>query len=327
MNILITGGAGFIGTNTAFYFGKTKNNDITIIDNLSRIGTDKNLLFLKKNITSSFRFINTNVQNIESYLSAIKNADVIIHLAGQTAVTTSLLNPKVDFSSNIEGGFALLEAARINNPKAIILYASTNKVYGNLNLHVRKAHPNGVSENERLEFISPYGCSKGTIDQYMQDYYRSFGIRTVVFRQSCVYGPHQMGVEDQGWVAHFSNQILHNKSITLFGDGNQVRDLLYVDDLIKAYKCAIEKMHIVSGQVFNIGGGKKNAYSLLQVIALLKKKTGSIPSLNYLAERLGDQKYFVSDNSKAKRLLNWQPTTSFKKGITSLISWQQKNLL
>lgn len=338
MNILITGGAGFIGTNTALYFGKTKKNHIFIVDNLSRVGTKNNLIFLKKNITSPFTFINCDIKNIASYLKMIKKAEVIIHLAGQTAVTTSLTNPQKDFDSNIGGSFLLLEAVRIHNPKAIILYSSTNKVYGNLNSHklikdekkkiyINKTCPKGINEQEPLEFISPYGCSKGTIDQYMQDYARSFGLKTVVFRQSCIYGPHQLGVEDQGWLAHFSKQFLKNLPLTLFGNGYQVRDLLYVEDLVKAYDCAIKNIARVSGMAFNIGGGHKNSFSLLQIVAILKKQTGLNPKISFSKERLGDQKYFVSNNTKAKKILNWHPTIPFKIGVSSLISWQQKNLL
>ncbi len=338
MNILITGGAGFIGTNTALYFGKTKKNTLTIVDNLSRVGTERNLAYLKKNISSPLSFIKCNVQEIKFYLPAIKKADVIIHLAGQTAVTTSLNDPKKDFISNVEGGFLLLEAVRLHNASTIVLYSSTNKVYGDLTSHrlikdeekkiyVNISFPHGATEQELLEFISPYGCSKGTIDQYMQDYARSFGLRTVVFRQSCIYGPHQLGVEDQGWIAHFSKQFLKNLPITLFGDGYQVRDLLYVEDLVKAYDNAMKKIDVVSGMVFNIGGGIENSFSLLQVLSLLGKKIGKSPKINFKKERLGDQKYFVSDNSRAKKILNWKPTTLFENGVDTLISWQKKNIL
>ncbi len=336
MNIFITGGAGFIGTNTALYFGKNKKNKITVLDNLSRKGTEKNIAFLKQNCIASLSFIQGNVQDSRSYTTAIKKADVIIHLAGQTAVTTSIADPANDFLSNIQGGFTLLETVRKYNTDAVVLYSSTNKVYGNLSTHTVVKNeklkiytdvdcPLGIDESEPLEFISPYGCSKGTIDQYMLDYHRSYGLKTVVFRQSCIYGPHQLGIEDQGWVAHFSKQVLNHRPITLFGDGYQVRDLLYVADLVKAYESAVEKIKNIGGQVFNVGGGKKNSFSLLQVLDILKEKTEISPQLTYNEERLGDQKYFVSNNEKAKKLLNWTPTTSFTNGVTNLISWQQKN--
>jgi len=338
MNILITGGAGFIGTNAALYFGKNKKNNITVLDNLSRFGTENNLTYLKQSLAKKLIFIHADITDVQKYTYAIKNADLIIHLAGQTAVTTSLKDPQTDFSSNVAGGFALLEAVRKNNPHAIVLYSSTNKVYGDLHAHtvmldkkkkmyINSSCPKGVDENEKLEFISPYGCSKGTIDQYMQDYARSFGLRTVVFRQSCIYGPHQMGVEDQGWVAHFSKQILQDKPISLFGDGYQVRDLLYVEDLIQAYVLAIKKINTVSGMVFNVGGGIKNSFSLMQVLKILEKKTGNRVRLKYSEERLGDQKYFVSNNAKAKKILGWKPSTSFVTGVHHMITWQQKNLL
>jgi CDP-paratose 2-epimerase len=337
MTILITGGAGFIGTNAALYFGANEKNTIIVLDNLSRVGTKDNLAHLKKILGRRLTFIQEDIADTSAYLPAIKQAQVIIHLAGQTAVTTSLLDPAHDFAVNVEGGVRLLDAVRRNNPKAIVLYASTNKVYGNLEHHRvvqnKRLHryenrtcPRGVDETERLNFISPYGCSKGTVDQYMLDYHRSFGIRTVVFRQSCIYGPYQLGVEDQGWVAHFSKQLIHSKSITLFGNGYQVRDLLYVEDLVNLYDAAIQHIEKVQGQVFNAGGGPKNSYSLLEVLDILERKIGHAPPLTYAAERLGDQMYFVSNNTKAKKLVGWRPTTSFLKGVDQMILWQQHNL-
>ena len=229
MNLLITGGVGFIGTNAAIFFSKNKKNRITIIDNFSREGVDKNALFLKKNY-SQIKIIKTNVIDTDHYLKEIKQTDVIIHLAGQTAVTTSIIDPIKDFQSNIFSTFKLLEAMRNNNPKAIFIYSSTNKVYGDLNNHHFKknlkeknyldlCHPTGIDESENLDFISPYGCSKGAADLYCLDYGRVYGLNTVVFRQSCIYGPFQFGVEDQGWIAFFSKQFLFKKSLTIFGDG------------------------------------------------------------------------------------------------------------
>lgn len=338
MNILITGGAGFIGTNAALYFGKNKKNNITVLDNLSRFGTENNLTLLKKSLAKRLTFIRADITDIKKYTTALKRADLIIHLAGQTAVTTSLKDPSHDFHVNVLGGVTLLEGVRTHNPHAILLYASTNKVYGDLSHHslkknntlkryINKTCPHGVDESEQLNFISPYGCSKGTIDQYMTDYARSFSLKTVVFRQSCIYGPYQLGVEDQGWVAHFSKQFLMKKPITLFGDGYQVRDLLYVEDLVRLYERAAQKIAVTAGHVFNAGGGEANSYSLLEVLAILKKKIGYAPPLTTVKERLGDQKYFVSDNTKAKRVLGWEPTTSFVTGVDQMILWQQKNLL
>lgn len=332
MNILITGGAGFIGTNCALYFSKNKKNKITIIDDFSRKGVEKNAQYLVKN--TSVKIIKTDVGNTDKYLKNIKEADSVIHLAGQTAVTTSITDPLLDFNSNLSGAFKLLEAVRKNNPRTVLIYSSTNKVYGNLNGHQLKkdvknekyldfCHPQGINEDEKIDFISPYGCSKGAVDFYFQDYARIYNLRTVIFRQSCIYGPHQIGIEDQGWVAHFVKQHLLKKSITLFGDGYQVRDLLFVNDLICAYEKAIKKINQIRGQVFNIGGGIKNSYSLLQCIKTLKYITKVTVPIKFRPARLGDQKYFVSDNKKITKALQWQPKTDFISGIRELVAWQK----
>lgn len=325
MNYLITGGVGFIGTNTAIYFAKNKKNRITIVDNFSRKEVDKNALFLKNNY-SQIRIIKTEVANINKYIEEIKKADVIIHLAGQTAVTTSIADPTKDFETNIYSTFKLLETVRINNPKAVFIFSSTNKVYGDLSKHKFSSHPKGIDESENLDFISPYGCSKGAADQYCLDYGRIYGLNTVVFRQSCIYGPFQFGVEDQGWVAFFSKQFLFKKSLTIFGDGHQIRDLLYVEDLIDAYQLAIKNIKKVKGQAFNIGGGIKNTYSLLQVINMLKDNFGYRIKIGFDKIRLGDQKYFVSKNEKINKILGWKPKTNFIDGIKDMINWQKNNL-
>lgn len=325
MNILITGGVGFIGTNTVIFFAKDKKNIITIVDNFSRKEVDKNALFIKKNYPQ-IRIIKTDVVNTNKYLNEIKKADVIIHLAGQTAVTTSIINPEKDFQANIYSTFKLLEVVRINNPKAIFLYSSTNKVYGDLSKHKFTSHPNGIDESENLDFISPYGCSKGAADLYCLDYSRVYNMNTVVFRQSCIYGPFQFGVEDQGWVAFFSKQFLFKNPLTIFGDGYQIRDLLYVEDLINAYQLAINDIKKARGQAFNIGGGIKNTYSLLQVIDILKDNFGYKVKISFDKARLGDQKYFVSKNEKIKKTLGWKPKINFLDGIKNMISWQKNNL-
>jgi len=336
MNILITGGVGFIGTNTAVFFAKDKKNSISIVDNFSRKEVDKNANFLKKNFPL-IKIIKANVFDTDKYLEEIKNADVIIHLAGQTAVTTSIINPKKDFHSNLYSTFKLLETVKVKNPKTIFIYSSTNKVYGDLNKHKFKknlkeknyldsCHPNGIDETESLDFISPYGCSKGAADLYCLDYGRVFNMNTVVFRQSCIYGPFQFGVEDQGWIAFFSKQFLFKKSLTIFGDGYQIRDLLYVEDLINAYLLAIKNIKKIKGQAFNIGGGIKNAYSLLQVIDILEDNFGYKIKISFDKTRLGDQKYFVSKNEKINKVLGWKPKTNFLDGIKNMINWQKNNL-
>jgi len=322
MKILITGGVGFIGTNTAIYFAK-KNHQITIVDNFSRLGVEKNALFLKKNFPK-IKIIKSDVTSIKNYQSFLNQVEVIIHLAGQTAVTTSIKNPKNDFENNLVDSFTLLEHLRKNNPNAIIIYSSTNKVYGNLS-SMKKFTP--IDEKAPLDFISPYGCSKGAADCYFLDYHRIFGLKTVVFRQSCIYGPHQLGVEDQGWVAHFAKQFLFKKPITIFGDGKQIRDLLYIEDLVEAYEKAVKNIEKVKGQAINIGGGKKNAYSLIEVIKILEKEFGYQVPIYFDKMRVGDQRYFVSKNQKAKELLNWQPKTKFLNGLKELIKWQKENLL
>lgn len=336
MNILITGGVGFIGTNCALYFAKNKKNKITIVDNLSRTGVKKNLVFLSNKIPK-VNIIKSDINIVKNYKNELVRADLIIHLAGQTAVTTSINNPSLDFKSNLMGSFSLLETLRKKNRKAILIYSSTNKIYGQLNNHqivkdhLRKefkdlCHLRGLSEEERIDFISPYGCSKGAADLYFLDYGRIFNMNTVVFRQSCIYGPHQIGIEDQGWLAHFSKQFILRKKITIYGNGYQVRDLLYIEDLIKAYNLAIKNINKIKGQVFNIGGGVKNSYSLLQVIAMLEELFGYKTQIIFSKERLGDQKYFVASNRKISQLLDWRPSTDFKTGLKKLVAWQKNNL-
>jgi len=336
MKILITGGVGFIGTNCAIYFAKQKNK-VVLIDDFSRTGVDKNAKYLINYYPNLIKIIKCRVGKIELYKKELITSNVIIHLAGQTAVTTSIKDPEYDFENNLHDSFLLLNAVKKYNPSVPLLFASTNKVYGNLSKHqtvlnkkikqyIDICHPQGIDETEPVDFISPYGCSKGATDLYFLDFARIYGLKTVVFRQSCIYGPHQLGVEDQGWVAHFSKQIIRKQPITIFGNGFQVRDLLHVDDLIYAYDLAIKKINKVSGQAINVGGGVNNAFSLNQVISILEKKTNNHIQISYQLSRLGDQPYFVSDNKKAKKLLNWKPLINFKQGINSLIKWQINNL-
>lgn len=324
MKILITGGVGFIGTNTAIYFSKSKKNQVVVVDNFSKPGVNINANFLKKNFPK-IKIIKSSVISIKNYKDELNSSDVVIHLAGQTAVTTSIKKPELDFKNNLYASFTLLNYLKKIKYKGVIIYSSTNKVYGDLH-HIKPNQYQPIDENEKLDFISPYGCSKGATDLYFLNYSYIYGMNTVVFRQSCIYGPHQIGTEDQGWVAHFSKQFLFKKPITIFGDGKQIRDLLYVNDLIKAYELAIEKINNIKGQSFNIGGGVKNAYSLIQVIQLLEEKFGYKIKIFYEKMRIGDQKYFVSANKKIKKLLGWQPTTDFKIGLQKLIEWQKENL-
>jgi len=336
MKILITGGVGFIGTNCAIHFAKQKSQ-VVLIDNFSRRGVEKNAHFLTKSYPKNIKIIKCSAGNIKSYKNELLSADAIIHLAGQTAVTTSIKNPEYDFENNLHDSFLLLNTVKNYCPHIPLLFASTNKVYGNLSKHqtildknlkqyIDVCHPQGIDETEPVDFISPYGCSKGATDLYFLDFARIYNLKTVVFRQSCIYGPHQLGVEDQGWVAHFSKQIIRKQPITIFGDGYQVRDLLHVDDLIRAYDLAIKNINKVSGQALNVGGGINNTFSLNQVITILEKKINNQIKITYQPSRLGDQPYFVSANKKAKKLLNWKPLICFEKGVDSLIKWQKNNL-
>lgn len=337
MNILITGGVGFIGTNCALSFAQQPNTHITIVDNFSRPGVERNARYLTAHI-KNLQIIQADINDTDKYTEVVRSADVILHLAGQTAVTTSLQDPQWDFEANVQGSFRLLELVRAQNPQAILLYSSTNKVYGDLHsnktekkekekIYHNLTHPDGIDETAALDFISPYGCSKGAIDLYVQDYTHSFGLRTAVFRQSCIYGPFQIGVEDQGWVAHFGKQVLTKQPITIFGDGYQVRDLLYVEDLVDVYKRTIQQIDEVKGTAFNIGGGTGNSYSLHQVLEILHKQTGNPPQVDYQPERMGDQKYFVSANTRVRDLLGWEPTTPFPTGITRMLDWQREHVV
>lgn len=305
--ILITGGAGFIGVNSAMRF---LNNgwDVHILDNFSRKGTDLNIEKLKREYPSSkLKIIKADIVKDYSILcDAVSNVDVVLHLAAQVAVTTSVANPRHDFETNALGSFNVLEAVRLSGNKPIVLYSSTNKVYGSLeHLSVKELdrhykfedeemHRYGVHENINLDYHSPYGCSKGIADQYFIDYNRIYGLKTVVFRQSCIYGPHQFGIEDQGWVAWFTIAGILERGINIYGTGKQVRDLLFVNDLTRLYELAIDRINKVSGRAYNIGGGPENKLSVLQFLdKLMSHRGGEIP-LTYSATRSGDQPIFLS---------------------------------
>ncbi|MBL7150387.1 GDP-mannose 4,6-dehydratase [Candidatus Microgenomates bacterium] len=327
MRLLITGGVGFIGSNLAAYFLK-KGHLVTVFDNFSRKGTKINAAWLKKEYPQ-VRIVEADVRNFLKIKKEVVKTEVIFHLAGQVAVTTSIENPREDFESNLSGSFNLLEAARKAPQLKILIYASTNKVYGSFSERIIEkkkryldlAHKEGINENQPLDFCSPYGCSKGSADQYVKDYARIYGLPTVVFRQSCIYGERQFGVEDQGWVAHFVVQCLKNKPITIYGSGKQIRDILYIDDLIKAYLSAIEKINKIKGGVFNIGGGINNTLSLLELIQKLEEKLNKKINLNFQKERPGDQKVYISNIKKAKKMLNWQPKIGIDQGLDKLIDW------
>lgn len=335
MKILITGGAGFIGCNTAKRFIE-QGHEVVVFDNMSRKGCDLNLVWLRKQ--GNFNFVEGDIRSSQMLTDVFSNNgvfDVVIHLAAQVAVTTSVSNPREDFEINAVGTFNLLETIRLSSTSPIIIYASTNKVYGRMedvtiiesnNRYQYRDYPLGISEECVLDFHSPYGCSKGSADQYVRDYARIYGLRTVILRQSCIYGYRQFGIEDQGWVAWFIIATQLGKPITIYGDGMQVRDVLFIDDLIDTYERVINNIDEVNGQVFNIGGGSNNQLSLLELLEQIARMSGSYPQITFADWRPGDQKVFVSSIAKAKSLLGWSPQTSTISGIEKLYGWVSENL-
>jgi len=331
----ITGGAGFIGSN---YVARLLNRGekVTVYDNLSREGNYRNLEWLEEMYgKESFRTIIGDIRNADMLADSVKGADVIVHLAAQVAVTTSVVDPRDDFECNALGTFNVMEAARLTGHKPIVLYASTNKVYGGMEdvriieedgAYRYAKMPHGVPETFPLDFHSPYGCSKGTGDQYVRDYHRIYGIPTVVFRQSCIYGLRQFGVEDQGWIAWFIIAAETGKPIMIYGDGKQVRDVLFVDDLLDAYDAAIAKINVVAGQVFNVGGGTGNMLSVWSEFGpMLEELRGKPLPVGRGDWRPGDQKIYVSDIRKAQSMLGWSPKTSVREGVEKLYNWVRQN--
>jgi CDP-paratose 2-epimerase len=327
---VVTGGAGFIGCNVVKRLMQL-SHEVVILDDLSRRGTEDNLEWLRRQ--GNLTFVKQDIRDPAGVRDAIcrhDDADVLLHLAGQVAVTTSVTDPRSDFEINALGTFNVLEAVRASGGRAIVLYASTNKVYGNMEhegvglrgkRYGYKRLKRGVSERTPLDFHSPYGCSKGTADQYVRDYSRIYGLRTVVFRQSCIYGTRQFGIEDQGWVAWFTIAAVLGRKLTIFGNGRQVRDVLFVDDLAECYLKAVERFDQAAGQVYNIGGGPANQLSLLELLDLLERKTGRRIKPVFADWRPGDQKVFVSDITKAKSELQWAPKVSAAAGVQQLIDW------
>lgn len=330
---LITGGAGFIGSNYVHRL-LARGEKVTIYDNLSR--TKRNIEWLKSEFgENAFDLIVADVRDADRITEAAKTSDVIAHLAGQVAVTTSVTNPRDDFESNALGTFNVLEAARLSGRNPIVLYASTNKVYGGMEEVELFEEPtrwrykdlvNGCPETQPLDFHSPYGCSKGTGDQYVRDYARIYNLPTVVFRQSCIYGPRQFGIEDQGWVAWFIIAAVMGRAMTIYGDGKQVRDILHVTDLIQAYDLAVEKIDVARGQVYNLGGGPVNVMSIWaefgpKLEAMLGKSLDPARG----DWRPGDQRVFYADVSKAKLELGWEPRINVDEGVKMLFDWVVTN--
>jgi len=332
---LITGGAGFIGSNYVQRLVQ-RGEKVTIYDNLSRAGARKNLDWLRKSFgEDSFNVIVGDVRDASRIAEAARDADVIVHLAGQVAVTTSVIDPRADFESNAIGTFNTLEAARLSGRDPIFLYSSTNKVYGGMEgvKLVEEATRwrykdlvKGCPETQPLDFHSPYGCSKGTGDQYVRDYARIYGLRSVVLRQSCIYGPRQFGIEDQGWVAWFIIAAVTGRPITIYGDGKQVRDILNVEDLMNAYDAAIQKIDIALGNVYNLGGGPANVMSVWAEFGpILERLCGGTIEIARGDWRPGDQRVFYADINKAERELGWKPKIGVQEGIRRLFNWVKEN--
>jgi len=328
MRALVTGGIGFIGTNLSNRLLRD-GHEVILFDNISRAGVRKNLDWLRSKHRNRIQFIEGDVREFGAVDGAMKGVDTIFHLAAQVAVTTSVANPLADFSVNAQGTLNVLEVARRRNPMPAVVYTSTNKVYGGLE-HVQVVErssryefenlPHGVSETCPLDFHSPYGCSKGAADQYVRDYHRIYGLPSVVLRMSCIYGPHQFGNEDQGWVAHFALTGLRGGRLTIYGDGKQVRDLLYVDDLIDLMLRACASIEKSAGHVYNVGGGPSNTISVwAELCEPLRSLLGNLPSVDYSEFRPGDQRIYVSDIRKAKEHFNWTPRVGIMEGLRKMI--------
>jgi CDP-paratose 2-epimerase len=329
--VLITGGAGFIGSNLAHCL-LASGREVLIFDNLSRPGVQSNFEWLRSEHAQRLKFELGDVRDRFALRAALRGVSEVYHLAAQVAVTSSLADPAADFEINARGTLNLLEQMRACAHPPLLIFTSTNKVYGDLSAvelvrgtlryePLNRAIRRGVSERRRLSFHSPYGCSKGAADQYVLDYARVFGLRAVVFRMSCIYGPRQFGTEDQGWVAHFLIRALAGHPIVIYGDGYQVRDILYIDDLLSAFMAARENIEAISGRAFNIGGGPANTVSLLELAGIISELQGTPPRLCFEPWRPADQRYYVSDTRAFSSATGWKPSTGVRAGIRRLHSW------
>jgi len=336
--ILITGGAGFVGSNLVEHFLK-RGDEVVIFDNLSRPGggAEKNLkILLEKNKgNTKFKFVKADIRNVPQLESEMNNVDVVFHVAAQTAMTTSITNPAEDFDINARGTFNVLEAARKSGCNPVMIYTSTNKVYGDLTKREARLIEketrwdfesselaDGVDESYPLDFGGPYGCSKGIGDAYFLDYARTFGMKNVVFRMSGIYGIAQHPTEDQGWVAWIVRRAMEKQPITIYGDGKQVRDILFCSDLVKAFEAVVEKINKTKGEAYNIGGGRKNSMSILELLSFMKNKLNIRPSkVSYEDWRRADQKVYISNTAKARREFGWEPETPKEEGIVNMFDW------
>jgi CDP-paratose 2-epimerase len=335
MKYLITGGCGFLGSNIAAELMK-QGEELAVFDNLSRFGAEQNLVWLRSQGEFLFQYGDIRDPFAVSRLVKEFQPDIIFHLAGQVAMTTSIANPRLDFEVNALGTLNVLEAVREYRPECGILYSSTNKVFGDLEYleyeetptrYVVPSHPNGFDESTILDFHSPYGCSKGAADQYLLDYHRIFGLKTVVFRHSSMYGGRQFATYDQGWVGWFCQKAVEinrgklKEPFTISGNGKQVRDLLYASDTVNLYLAAAKKIDLLSGEMFCMGGGMENSSSLLELFNFLENELEIKMTYEKLPPRESDQKVFVADNRKAKRMIGWQPVVDKEAGIKKMIEW------
>lgn len=334
MKYLITGGCGFVGSNLAAEVLR-QGEELIILDNLYRHGSSDNLRWLQS--LGQFKYYPFDIRNTNDVETAIRETmpNYIFHLAGQVAMTTSIANPRMDFEVNTIGTFNLLDSVRKYSPDSVILYSSTNKVFGDFeNLHFTETdtryqcieYPHGFPSDMALDFHSPYGCSKGAADQYLLDFHRIYGLKTIVFRHSSMYGVNQHATFDQGWIGWFCQQALEIKNnpnrvpFTISGTGKQVRDVLYCDDIVSLYFKA-KDVEDAYGQVFAIGGGMENSLSLLELFSLLEQKYSIRMTYQQLPWRESDQKVFVADIEKAKKILDWYPNVSANEGIDKMLAW------
>lgn len=335
MSILVTGGAGFVGCHLVHDL-LGDNRKVTVLDSLSRRGSERNLEWLQRqHPDGDLRFVKGDVRDPQAVKSAAEDVDAIYHLAGQVAVTSSVQDPRLDFEINALGTLNVLEAARQSPCQPVVMFTSTNKVYGGMEdvalvekdtSYEYRDLPDGIPESRPLDFHSPYGCSKGAADQYVRDYARIYGLRTVVFRMSCIYGPRQFGNEDQGWLAHFIISAGTGAPITIYGDGKQVRDVLFVEDLVRALRGAVDKISVTAGKVYNIGGGPANTLSVWKEFGqLLAELNGEAVRVSYRDWRPGDQPCYVSDIRNVGRDLGWTPEVDKRAGIRRLWEWVSSN--
>ncbi len=334
--VLITGGAGFVGSNLAERLLQDAGARVRIFDDLSRRGVEQNLTWLSGLVNSNqLEFVRGDIRNASAVYKAAKDATEIYHLAAQVAVTTSIEEPRHDFEINAAGTVNVLEAARRSGRQPYVLFTSTNKVYGSLEripVHVEGTRYRaqyagfaGVTEAEPLDFHSPYGCSKGAADQYVRDYARIYGLHTTVFRMSCIAGPRQFGTEDQGWLAHFVYSVLERKPITIYGNGFQVRDILHVHDLVDAMEAAHRSADRTAGQIYNVGGGPERSVSVLAMLEAIADETGIAPILRYSAVRPGDQPLYVSNTTKLEAETGWRPRHSCRETLKAIHRFWREN--